>query len=70
MLKPGRQLQVLQNWLDKPVQVRCSIRVNETALAGRKVFVYTGNMGVAQGMDILLDLAEKLELKQTRACCL
>ena len=50
----GRQLQVLQNWLDKPVQVRCSIRVNETALAGRKVFVYAGNMGVAQGMDILL----------------
>ena len=58
--QPGRQLQVLQNWLDKPVQVRCSIRLNETALAGRKVFVYAGNMGVAQGMDILLDLAEKL----------
>jgi len=35
--------------------------VNETALAGRKVFVYAGNMGVAQGMDILLDLAEKLQ---------
>lgn len=59
--QPGRELEVLQNWLDKPVQSRCSIRVSETALVGRKVFVYAGNMGVAQGMDILLDLAEKLQ---------
>jgi glycosyltransferase involved in cell wall biosynthesis len=58
--QPGRTLEVLQNWLDKPAQARCSIRVNETTLAGRKVFVYAGNMGIAQGMDILLDLAEKL----------
>lgn len=58
--KPGRQLEVLQNWLGKPAQENCSIRVNQTALAGRKVFVYAGNMGVAQGMEILLDLADKL----------
>lgn len=60
LTQPGRQLEVLQNWLDKPAQVRCSIRIDDTALAGRKVFVYAGNMGVAQGMDILLNLAEKL----------
>lgn len=58
--KPQRSLEVLQNWLDKPTQSRCSIRVAETALVGRKVFVYAGNMGVAQGMDILLELAEEL----------
>jgi glycosyltransferase involved in cell wall biosynthesis len=62
--QPGRELEVLQNWLDEPAQSRCSIRVGETALAGRKVFVYAGNMGVAQGMDILLDLAEKLRSRQ------
>ncbi len=56
----GRHLEVLQNWLDKPSRMRCSIRVDQTILAGRKVFVYAGNMGVAQGMDILLDLADKL----------
>jgi glycosyltransferase involved in cell wall biosynthesis len=56
----GRSLEVLQNWLDRPAQVRCSIRVSETTLVGRKVFVYAGNMGVAQGVDILLDLAERL----------
>lgn len=60
MGQPGRELEVLQNWLGKPAKSRCSIRVAETALAGRKVFVYAGNMGVAQGMDILLDLAERL----------
>jgi glycosyltransferase involved in cell wall biosynthesis len=58
--QPGRRLEVLQNWLDKPAQARCPIRLNETPLAGRKVFVYAGNMGIAQGMDILLDLAKKL----------
>ena len=60
LAQPGRELEVLQNWLGIPTQSRCSIRVDETALAGRKVFVYAGNMGVAQGMDILLDLAERL----------
>jgi glycosyltransferase involved in cell wall biosynthesis len=58
--KPARQLEVLPNWLDKPSSARCSIAVNDTRLRGRKLFVYAGNMGIAQGMDILIDLAEKL----------
>jgi glycosyltransferase involved in cell wall biosynthesis len=58
--KNGRRLQVLQNWLDKPAQAPCAIRLSATSFIGRKVFVYAGNMGVAQGMDILLDLAEQL----------
>lgn len=57
---PGRRLEVLQNWLGSPAKNRCSIRINETPLWGRKIFVYAGNMGIAQGMDILIDLAEKL----------
>ncbi len=61
--QPGRRLEVLQNWLDKPSQTRCSIRLNETALTQRKVFVYAGNMGVAQGMDIMLGLADKLQYR-------
>lgn len=55
------KLEVLQNWLDKSAQVRCSIRIDQTRLVGRRVFIYAGNMGVAQGMDILLDLAEKMQ---------
>lgn len=58
--KNNGTLEVLQNWLGKPAEERCVIRLNETSLAGRKVFVYAGNMGVAQGMDIVLHLAEKM----------
>jgi glycosyltransferase involved in cell wall biosynthesis len=58
--QPRHKLEVLQNWLDKPAQVRCSIRISDTPLAGRKIFVYAGNMGVAQGVDILLEFAERL----------
>lgn len=54
------KLEVLQNWLADAATDHCSIDVAKTSLAGRKVFVYAGNMGVAQGMDILLDLAEAL----------
>jgi len=57
---PGRTLEVLQNWLGEPAKKPCAIRVDATLLAGRKVFVYAGNMGVAQGMDRVLDLAERM----------
>jgi glycosyltransferase involved in cell wall biosynthesis len=56
----GRRLEVLQNWLTVSPISDCSIEIAKTPLAGRKIFVYAGNMGVAQGMGILLDLAEKL----------
>jgi glycosyltransferase involved in cell wall biosynthesis len=59
-IQPRRKLEVLQNWLDKPANARSPIRVSETSLAGRKIFVYAGNMGIAQGMDVLLDLASHL----------
>lgn len=58
--KPGRQVEVLQNWLADAVDVGCSISVADTPLAGRTIFVYAGNMGVAQGMDIFIELAERL----------
>lgn len=59
----GRQLEVLQNWLDKPANIRCRIRIGETPLSGRKIFVYAGNMGIAQGMDVLLDLADRMRAR-------
>lgn len=55
-----RRLEVLHNWLADAPNIGCSITVADTPLAGKKVFVYAGNMGVAQGMDILLDLAESM----------
>lgn len=61
MRKSNRRLEVLQNWLGKPKLSGCSIQLNQTILAGRKVFVYAGNMGVAQNILILLKLAQKFQ---------
>ncbi len=58
--RPGRRLEVLQNWLADEPAAGCTIEIANSPLAGRVVFVYAGNMGVAQGMGILLDLAERL----------
>lgn len=59
--KGGRTLEVLQNWLAPAPDVGSSIQVATTPLAGRKLFVYIGNMGIAQGMDIFIDLATQLK---------
>ncbi|HBP88411.1 MAG TPA: glycosyltransferase family 4 protein [Nitrospirales bacterium] len=59
--QPDRRVEVLQNWLAEASDIGCSISVCDTSLAGRKIFVYAGNMGVAQGMGVLLNLAESLE---------
>jgi glycosyltransferase involved in cell wall biosynthesis len=56
-----QQLEVLHNWLADAPDAGCSVTVADTRLARRKVFVYAGNMGIAQGMDILLDLAALLQ---------
>ncbi len=59
-LKPSQRVAVLQNWLAHAPVVGSSISVIDGPLADRKIFVYAGNMGIAQGMRILIDLAERL----------
>lgn len=63
-LHPTRRVEVLQNWLAEAPNIGCSISVADSPLAGRTIFIYAGNMGVAQGMDILIDLAEQLRGRQ------
>jgi len=60
----GRRVEVLQNWLADAPDVGSSISVADGPLAGRTIFVYAGNMGVAQGMDVLIDLAERLRSRR------
>ncbi|HEV2154892.1 glycosyltransferase family 4 protein [Bradyrhizobium sp.] len=55
-----RRIEVLRNWLEVTPDIGSSIVVKDTPLAGRKIFVYIGNMGVAQGMDIFIDLIHSL----------
>ncbi len=56
----GRRIEVLHNWLATTPDIGCSIQVARTPLAGRKIFVYIGNMGVAQGIEILMDMIQSL----------
>jgi Glycosyltransferase len=60
----GRRVEVLQNWLADAPDVGSSISVADGPLVGRTIFVYAGNMGVAQGMDVLIDLAERLHSRR------
>ena len=62
--KPTVRLEVLWNWISPPPNLGCSIHVNSTALAGRTIFVYAGNMGVAQRLDAMLDLAVRLRYRR------
>jgi hypothetical protein len=58
------KLEVLWNWarpLDTIAKVKCSIDVSKTPIAGRVIFVYAGNIGVAQGMQTFLNLIEDLK---------
>lgn len=53
----GGRIEVLNNWLSEPARSAQVSVAFPAALEGKTVFVYTGNMGAAQGMDCLLDLA-------------
>ena len=58
-----RKVEVLHNWLADTPNIGCNPLVLEkiAPFKGRTILVYAGNMGVAQDMDILIDLAEKLQ---------
>ena len=58
------KLEVLWNWVRPlssiPIKP-CSILIKETILKDRVIFVYTGNIGVAQGLELLLQILEKFK---------
>ena len=58
--RPKRYLEVLQNWLTSRPIIDSNFSIADTPLAGKTVIVYAGNMGLMQGIDIVLELAEKL----------
>lgn len=55
------RIEVLHNWLTMGGGKRCSIDIRSTKLSGRKIFVYAGNMGVAQSAFIFAQLAKHME---------
>ena len=57
-------VEVLDNWLSNTSEEDCSIDLQTTILKGRKVFVYAGNMGIAQGLETLISMAISLEYRK------
>jgi glycosyltransferase involved in cell wall biosynthesis len=58
------RLEVLHNWLAHQAVRACSISLGQSSLAGRSIFVYAGNMGVAQGTGVLLEMADLLRTRR------
>lgn len=58
---PATRIEVLHNWLSDAPDVGCSIQISQSKLAGRKIFVYAGNMGVAQNTEVFCKLAVRLK---------
>ncbi|MEN9855086.1 MAG: hypothetical protein RLZZ157_212 [Pseudomonadota bacterium] len=54
---PEARLEVLNNWIAIAQPQPCAIDLSTTALQGRSILVYAGNMGPAQGLDWVMDLA-------------
>ena len=52
------KIEVLWNWIGELKESPCSIDLQKTKLAFRKICIYAGNMGVAQGINSLISLAE------------
>ncbi len=53
--------EVLWNWVGEVKEMPCSIELSKTTLAGRKIFVYAGNMGPAQAVHNLVNFAEAMK---------
>ena len=60
-ISKNTSVEVLYNWLSKSSNSACSINLNETKLRGRKIFVYAGNMGVAQGLESIISVINELK---------
>jgi glycosyltransferase involved in cell wall biosynthesis len=53
------KLEVLWNWVGNvSSQETCVIRLSETHLSGKKLFIYAGNIGVAQGVNTFLKVVQ------------
>ena len=60
---PGTRIEVLHNWLAAPIVAEDAREMlpSLSKLKGRTIFVYAGNMGVAQDMDAFVELAQQMQ---------
>jgi len=58
--EPGQRIEVLNNWLSAPKEESDRSLTVSLGLPDKLIFVYAGNMGLAQGMDCMITLAQNL----------
>lgn len=58
------KVHVLENWLADPKLRIPNSYFDETEYTKKKIFLYAGNVGVAQGFNRVIDLAEQLSLRE------
>ena len=65
MIQFWPKIELLWSWITpKNTEVVCSVNISNTHLSNRIILVYAGNMGVAQDLDLILDLIELYKLRQ------
>jgi len=55
-----QKVEVLQNWLAVNELHGCTVDISKTKLCGRMIYIYAGNMGVAQNTNLFIEAAYKL----------
>ena len=59
------RLEVLPNWVTDGQLVKCELVHREVFFKDRQVFIYSGNVGIAQAADVWIDVAAKLKTCKT-----
>ena len=55
-------IEVLNNWYSIDYKNKnCSINLSKTNFKNKKIFIHAGNIGLAQGFEILIKIAQKLQ---------
>ena len=54
------KVEVLNNWRSPPVEKKCDIVLENTILKDRKIFIYSGNIGLAQDFALFLKAVKSI----------
>jgi len=59
--KIKKKVHVLDNWRAKPSSQNTNINISNTILRNRKIFIYSGNIGLAQNFPLFLESVKTLQ---------
>tara|TARA_A100001011_G_C14315925_1_gene847965 strand:+ start:566 stop:1750 length:1185 start_codon:yes stop_codon:yes gene_type:complete len=57
----SNKVTVLNNWLSQIKNEKCKLNLSNPKFKGRRIVIYSGNMGISQGMQTLIELANSMK---------